>query len=155
MPMAKQIPSVLSLLSLPTKAALLQSKFHRIIKEKAAKTLRPYHMSVADWVILGFLGHKNTPTNIGAIASDMGVKTPFMTVRISSLLNRGLVSVIGNSEDNRQKRVELTKRGRAALTLADNAVRQSFFPLLNGVSIAELAAYFSAIKKMIKNFERK
>ncbi len=146
--------SVLSFLPLPTKAALLQSKFHRIIKEKAAKTLRPYHMSVADWVILGFLGHKNTPTNIGVIAAEMGVKTPFMTVRISSLLNRGMVSVIGNAEDNRQKRIDLTKQGKSTLTLADNAIRVVFFPLLEGVTMSEMAAYFSAMKKMIKNFEK-
>ena len=86
-----------------TKIALLQSKFHRIIKHRLSELLKPFGLHTVEWVVLGYLGHKKRAIVMSQISSELGVQQTFMTVCVSKLEKKGLVVVTNDQDDLRKK----------------------------------------------------
>jgi len=136
-----------------TKIALMQSKFHRMTKQRMTLALRPFQLSTVDWIILGFLDHRKAAVVMSEVAHELGIQSSFMTVIVSKLSKRNLIKVTEDKVDHRKKHIELTKEGSKVVTLMQQQFEEFFMPYVKGVSPSEMLTYMKVIKVVTENIE--
>lgn len=138
----------------PTKWALLQGRLSRFIRNKANDTLEKFDLKTADWIVLGYIEHKEDPQIPTNIAHDMGIPTSYSTMIISKLEKAGYLTVKGDTQDERRKIVSITKKGCNLLDQINTEVHEQFLPYFKGISDTELNAYLEVIKRILQNSEK-
>lgn len=93
------------------RAGIIQSKAFRILKKKTNEALAPYKLNATDWGILGLLRDTKEGMTHKRIASEIGVKAPYVTRSMKTLLERKFIQLISNKKDTRVKIARITKRG--------------------------------------------
>lgn len=136
-----------------TKIALLQSKFHRIIKHRLASALKPFQLASVDWIILGFLDHKKKPMAISEVAIELGIQSSFMTIIVTKLVKRQLITVEDDRKDRRKKYISLAPEGSKVVRLMQRQFEEFFAPLARGLSKKDLAVYVQVLNTIIHNVE--
>ncbi|HVM73407.1 MAG TPA: MarR family transcriptional regulator [Candidatus Paceibacterota bacterium] len=136
-----------------TKIALLQSKFHRITKHRLAAALRPFQLQSVEWIILGLLNHRKKPMAITEIAHEVGVQQSFMTVIVTKLAKRNLITVTEDKVDHRKKYIILTKEGAKIVHLMQRQFMEFFIPLARGLSAKDMDTYLKLVTTIIRNAE--
>jgi DNA-binding MarR family transcriptional regulator len=137
-----------------TKLALLQSKFHRITKQRMTIALRPFQLRTVDWIVLGFLDHRKRAVVMSEVAHELGIQSSFMTVVVSKLSKRGFIKVTEDKVDLRKKHIEITKEGTRVVTLMQGQFEAFFAPYVKGISPLDLMTYLNVISSIIENVER-
>lgn len=133
--------------------ALLQSKFHRLMKYQMIKTLKPFEISTVEWIILGYLDTLDTPVPLSSVAEEVGIQDSFMAVLTVKLAEKKMITLESDASDKRKKLVSISRKGSKTIELSQRNFVKFFFPLLKGLDKADLGRFFSIIKKIIKNFE--
>ncbi|HUO56010.1 MAG TPA: winged helix DNA-binding protein [Candidatus Paceibacterota bacterium] len=136
-----------------TKLALLQSKFHRIIKHRIKSALKPFDLKTVDWVVLGFINHKKKPMGISEVAFELGIQSAFMTVIVAKLAKKSLITVTNDKIDHRKKYIVLTKEGAKVIRLMQRQFEEFFVPFTRGLTAKDIETYLKIITTVIKNFE--
>lgn len=136
-----------------TKIALMQSKFHRITKQRMSMALRPFQLRTVDWIVLGFLDHRKKAVVMSEVAHELGIQSSFMTVTVSKLSKRNLIKVTDDKVDHRKKHIELTKEGAKVVSLMQQQFEEFFMPYVKGITPSELLTYMKVIKIITENIE--
>jgi len=137
-----------------TKIALIQSKFHRIIRQRMSLALRPFQLQTADWIILGFLDHRKKPMIISEVATELGIQSSFMTTIIAKLAKRNFITIEDDKTDLRKKYIALAPEGNKVVRLMQNQFEEFFAPLARGVSKSDIETYLKVLKTIISNVEK-
>lgn len=138
-----------------TKIALIQSKFHRTIKHRLHVALKPFQLATVDWIVLGFLDHRGKAMVISEVAAELGIQSSFMTTIVNKLLKRRLIIVKDDKVDGRKKYISLDAEGRKVVRLMQRQFEEFFAPLVQGLSIKELATYLKVITAILENAEKR
>lgn len=109
----------------PTMAASVERSCYSFAAQKAARAigrrydaaLRPTGLSNWQFTLLMMLVREEPPT-ISALAQHLATDRTTITANLKPLERRGLVTVQGDAEDRRVRRVVLSDEGRTLLTEA-------------------------------------
>lgn len=137
-----------------TKIALLQSKFHRLTKNRMTAALRPVELRTVDWIVLGFLEHRKRAVVMSEVAHELGIQSSFMTVIVGKLAKRALIKITEDKVDHRKKHIELTKEGAKLVKLMQGQFETFFAPYVKGISPLEMMTYLKVITTIIENVEK-
>ncbi len=136
------------------RAGLLQAKAYRVLKQRTGKILAPFGISTIEWGFLGLL-MDSTRMRARALADELGVEPPFVTVMAAKLEKKGLVAMQKNTEDKRAKTFYLTPRGKTFVEEVEKTVRAEIRPLVAGINPAAFIGYFQVLEKIVENSREK
>ena len=71
-------------------AAILQAKAYRILRQDVGLILEPEQLSMHEWVVLSLLEERKSMTT-SALAEELGVELPMITLLTNSLEERKLI----------------------------------------------------------------
>ena len=135
------------------RVGILQAKAYRILKQKTADILKPYHITTFEWAFLGLVAdHKSIRPKKAAV--ELGVEPPFVTQMVRGLKAKGFVVENKDPEDTRAKIISLTPNGVKIVSIVEPIVKLQIRPLLKGVGINELMGYLSVLEKISANGKR-
>ena len=133
------------------RVGLLQAKVYRILKTHTANNLITHNISTIEWAFLGLIHDNPQGIRFSDAADEMGVEAPFITVLIKDLKKQRLVTVTPDSKDSRVKLIFLSPHGKKFVTKVENELKEKMRPLINDVTVSEIAGYLSVLEKIIKN----
>ena len=132
------------------RVGLLQAKAYRILKSTTTQLLKPLGISTIEWAFLGLL-HDRGSLRSKAAALELGVEPPFITVLVTSLKNRGLVSETKEANDTRAKSLQLTEEGRVFVDSTEKIVREGMRSSIKGVHLNDLLGYLAVLETIVTN----
>lgn len=133
------------------KTGLMQAKAYRSLKQVTSKALEPYKLSSLDWALLGLLFDSPEGFKLVEIAELLGVESPFVTVLIDGLEEKGLVTRTVKAEDKRAKIITLTDKSREMIPVIEKDLLSYTKVLLKGASVSEVIAYIKVLSKIVEN----
>jgi DNA-binding MarR family transcriptional regulator len=123
------------------KAGLLLAKAFRILKKRTNVTLAPAGISATEWGILGLLLEKKSGLKLSEIASEMGVKAPFVTRSINLLIEKNLVLVKVDTVDTRAKIALITESGKTFVKKTETKVMSEVMKVFKGADKRDVLGY--------------
>ena len=132
------------------RAALLQAKAYRILKQRSAKILAPFDVSTVEWALLGLLADHASFRSL-EMARELGVEAPFVTVMTARLSEKGLIEIKKDPEDNRVKILSLTKKGASFLAQTEKEIRADVHIILPKVSARDILGYLTVLELIVKS----
>src|SRR5688572_11315647 len=100
--------------------------------------LRPYHLTIAQYLALAFVANQEEPSTLSEIGAHIGAPPSSMTSIVDRMVNMELVVREQHPDDRRSFRVSVTPEGRKLLDEISRLRRQDFEFLLEGISNGEL-----------------
>ena len=133
--MAKsKFPSLLHL------SYVLQHKCESALESEAGVGLSAARiMSVLD---------KSTPTSQRVIAMELGQTEANVSRQLQAMKKQGLVGIVRNKKDNRQRDVTMTAKGAGRYKEAEKLLKRQQKQILNILTAGEAAALEYAAKKL-------
>jgi len=114
-------------------------------KDKSANIFK------SQYPILGVL-KRNGPMHMSEIGSLLGISKANMTCLVDKLIEENKVRRLADKSDRRIVRIEITEKGRNALTGAKHLVKEEFkrkLSILSQNDITELSYDLENIKKIV------
>ena len=133
------------------RVGLVQAKAYRFLKQHMSLLLLKHGITTIEWALLGVLFDSLTGTRMNAVATELGVEVPFVTVMAKKLSRAGYIDTVIDARDARAKLLTLSSKGRAFVEKNERELRDDLRPLLKGVSIPDLMAYMKVLEKIIEN----
>jgi DNA-binding MarR family transcriptional regulator len=130
---------------------LLQTKAYRTLKLHTDAALAPLGITSVHWACLGLLYEHSEGLRIGAVALELGVEVPFVTVLSTELITKGFVVVHKDATDSRVKILALTKKGTDFVASTEALLRKDMKELLHGASVNDILSYLVVLETIIKN----
>lgn len=110
--------------------------------------VQPLGLTTAWWQVLGALGYSPVPLPVAHIARNMGLTRQAVQRVTDLLVERGFVWFEANPHHRRSKLVVLTSAGRAALSLAEEAVLPLDCRILDRIGSERLSAAMTVLKDL-------
>ena len=141
------------MLSPSYRSAITQGKGYRILRQSVSDTLERFNITMPEWTLLALVDeHKTMRQN--AIALALGIDAPLVTVLIRQLEDKKLITVEADPSDNRAKNITVTKEGINLLPSIETSVQINLEPLMQGIAISDVKAYFRLLEMVIINSEQ-
>ncbi len=113
--------------------------------------LRPYEISLAQWVVLSALWRRDG-LSVSELSEYSGKKTAALSRLLDRLEDKELVRRAGVEDDKRSVKIHLTEKGRGLSHLADMYKHVNGF-LLADLSVAEQEQLFPMLERMLDSVE--
>ena len=134
------------------RAGLLQAKVYRVLKGFSQdRLMKSYGLSTIDWALLGLLYDKMDGMKPSAIATDLGVEPPFVTVIIAKLTKIGFIDVRTQKGDSRVKIFYLNEKGQKLVPEVEKYLRDEMSVLIKGIDHRDLIVYSSVLESIVEN----
>jgi DNA-binding MarR family transcriptional regulator len=138
--------------TLPTyRKALLQVLAYKNIQIVVNKALGQFDLSTTQWIILGLLSEYPEGLRTTDFAAALQVEVPFITTLTQPLLKREIVTQRAHHIDKRAKLFALTEEGQLLVIEIEQKLALRLRAIENGISMAQLSTYFSALRSLIDN----
>lgn len=133
------------------RAGLLQAKAFRILKKKTNQVLEQYNINATDWGILGLLYDNPKGITYKKIATEMGVKAPFVTRSIAALVEKKYCTFVQSTTDGRAKIATITPKGSVFVKKTEKVVMQSVLRAFKGTSKRNVLGYILTMVSIVEN----
>jgi MarR family transcriptional regulator for hemolysin len=134
--------------------AIIEGRAYRILRGVVSLSLVAFNLSMPEWTLLGLLcDHEEMRQN--EMASMLMVEAPLVTLQVKQLLEKGMVHMEIDAEDNRARLITPTELGKKTLPLVNDAVHTALAPYMTSISSQDIAAYFRVLQQIISNSSAK
>lgn len=130
---------------------ILQGRVHHVLTLTLNNVLGPHNVTIIGWKVLSLLSD-NPHLTASELASILEVKPPLITRTISSLDENNFLKQTLHNQDKRAKILTVTKKGQSFLVKIEPEVKAALYPLLKGITAAELQTYKKVLTAVITNF---
>lgn len=130
---------------------LLEAKSHRILQAYTTDILKPFKLSPIEWEILGLLSDHKSGVKLAAIAKELGVEAPFVTVNVNTLQKKGLMEYKSNPKDKRAKLASLTTQGDKEVEEIEKILKKKMDELYKDIPMGDLLTHLSVLEAVIEN----
>lgn len=129
---------------------LTQARAHRALKTKLSFFLRPYNLTMMQWVIVGSLHESNNKgTRVSDLADRLDTSLAFVTTTLNVLEAKGIVRRESHAQDNRAKIVFLTDDFVPKVAGIETEISKKLHEWLEqAISKEEYAQYLQAMGKI-------
>lgn len=148
--MTNMIKKIRDALSLRTtyRLGMLQTRVYRKLNQQTSIALKPFDLTPPEWAMLGVLYDMTEGVRFSAIADEVGVEPPFVTVMAKKLISKGLAVDNQDPDDSRAKHICITATGKKLVPKIETEVREAMRPLVAGISRSDLLTYISVLNKL-------
>ena len=138
------------MLSPAHQAAITEGKGYRILRANVSETLASFKVNMPQWTLLGQL-YDTPDIHLADLANYLGVEAPLITSLVKELDEKGLLTLKVDPSDNRAKLLSLTEEGRGLIPAIEYCVNRNLAPLMKGISVGLVRAYFKVLEGVIQN----
>lgn len=131
---------------------ILQGRAYRQMEKHLTKLLSRHNLHITEWKLLGLMSVQKD-LQPAQIASQLGVKRPFITVLLQKMIEKNLLMRTNNVKDHRFHQVIITQEGKDIIDLVEKETKALLKKLTSGLNFVELIAYGNVLKTIIKNGE--
>ncbi len=133
---------------------LAQARADRVVRSTISSQLEPYNLTVMEWLALGVVaaGPRNG-LNMSAIAKELHVTLPQVTVLVSKLTDAKLFKSRAQGTDKRAKFICATLRGRRLHLKLEGVVRLPNERLQNNIEAADLGRYIYVAEQIAESID--
>lgn len=136
------------------KAGLLQAKVYRALKTYTGEKIAKHDISTIDWALLGLLFDNVEGMRAKALADELGVEAPFVTVLISKLQKKNLVATKPDLKDSRAKNIHLTAKGKQFVPKVEAGLYQEMKVFIEGIPKSDMLSYISVLEQINENSKK-
>ena len=141
---------MLELSSISTyRAAVYQARAYRSLKALTARILKPYNLTMMQWVVLGFV-YDSGPrgVRITTLADEIKTTQAFITITVNSLEDKKMIIRKVDPQDNRAKTVILDPKHKKLVKKIEADMRTELKKnLYDRITAEELQIYVSVLAK--------
>lgn len=131
-------------------ASLLINKSQKAFNSLLKTCLGHHGLTIPTWSLLGCLYHHKSATP-GEVATFMGVKAPFASTLVNTLVKDGFVSVQVYEDDERSRLLSLTKAGKAKVEHVEPLLHDCLNGQFQHLGMQNLQDYFATASYMVDN----
>lgn len=135
---------------LPTyQACILQSRAYRNLREFMVVQLKPYDLTMMEWVLLGIV-NESMPDGISPtqLSEQIDVGLPMVTDMVDRVVALGLVEKCMAPDDRRRRVVAATDKGVDASARIELGIRTSMREWLSDIERQQLIGYVSTMARL-------
>lgn len=136
------------------RAGLLQAKVYRALKCYTGEKLAPYGITTMDWAFLGLLQDNVEGMRLSALAEELGVEAPFVTVLFAKMRKMDLIDSKQDLKDSRAKNIFLTTKGKQFIPKIESIVYEEMKIFIEGISKSDLLTYITVLEQMKENSKK-
>jgi DNA-binding MarR family transcriptional regulator len=127
------------------KIGLLQTKAFRILKQQTNEALKPFNINATDWAVLGLLLEEKNGLQLKWLASELGVKQPYLTRSISKLKELGFISTATSESHTRATNAFITEKGKKFVISTESIIVKKVKPIFSNASPRNLIGYLQTL----------
>jgi MarR family transcriptional regulator for hemolysin len=129
-------------------SGLLQARAYRLLRSYVNKTLSEFHLTMAEWALVGQLYDQRAGLRFADLATILEVEPPLVTKLVDGLETRKIVTRQEHPDDRRAKVICLTEAGVALVEKVEKIVTQAMRELLRNVSVDDLRIYLKVLAQI-------
>jgi len=122
-------------------------------RNRLDERLRPWGMTQTTWRALWILCSDAERYNQRSLAARLNIETPTLVHIVDRMENLGLLRRVPDTQDRRQKYIEITDAGRALAAEIEGEVLAVRGQMLDGIEAAELAQALTLLGRLLDNAE--
>ena len=134
-------------------SGLLFTKAHKLVRGRVYEILDSYRLNPTLWAVLSTAARSDNGIRQSAIAKQLGVKPPMVTVLADDLIKLGLVRRIPHHTDGRVKLLIPTAKGSKATVEIERKLDGEIRYLLGGLSQQEIQTFQKVLETIISHTE--
>jgi DNA-binding MarR family transcriptional regulator len=128
---------------------IAQAKAYRKIRAFMDVTLRPYSLTITEWLIIGVaIDAGPNGIRISDIAKTLGVEMPVITNLVHKATQAGWLRRIEDSEDKRVRRVVMTHAGLEKACVIEGELKAATAPWLKNINKEAIMGYHEVINEL-------
>lgn len=136
------------------RAGLLQAKVYRALKTYTGELLAPHGITTMDWAFLGLLHDNIDGMRSSALADELGVEAPFITVLFGKLQKMNLIDSRPDLKDSRAKNIFLTAKGKQFIPKIESTLYQEMKIFMEDIPKRDILTYISVLEQMNQNSKK-
>lgn len=133
--------------------AMLLHRSAALWRNRLDERLRPWGMTQTTWRALWILRSDAERYNQRSLAARLNIETPTLVHIVDRMEALGLLRRVPDTQDRRQKYIEITEAGRALAAEIEDEVLAVRGQMLAGIDAAELAAAVALLGRLLDNAE--
>lgn len=131
---------------------VLQARAYRALKSFMASHLKPHQLTFVQWSILG-LSYDYMPKGgikVSQLAQLLNVEISLVTTTLNHMEPRGLLERVEDEEDNRAKRVVVTREGEKRVKKIESKLGRELEAWLDDIHDKQLALYIRTLQHLAR-----
>lgn len=141
-------------MTLPTyTSGLLFTRAHKAVRGCIYTVLERYSLTPSYWAILGITSQAPEGVRLAAVARQMDVKAPLVTMLAGELIERGLITRVPHHTDGRAKLLVVTAKGKTMAAKVEHELDSEIARVLSGANAKDLAVFQKTLEIIITNTE--
>ena len=142
-----------SLADLRQDFATLLHRSAALWRNRLDERLRPWGMTQTSWRALWILRSDGERYNQRSLAARLNIETPTLVHIVDRMESLGLLRRVPDTQDRRQKYIEITDAGRTLAAEIEGEVLAVRGQMLAGLDAAELAQALTLLGRLLDNAE--
>lgn len=134
-------------------SGLLFTKAHKLVRTRIYEILDAYRLNPTLWSVLSAAVRSDNGIRQSAVAKQLGVKPPMVTLLADELINLDLVRRIPHHTDGRVKLLIPTAKGSKAAVEIERKLDGEIRYLLGGLSHPEIQTFQKVLETIISHAE--
>lgn len=134
-------------------SGLLFTRAHKAVRGCIYTILDRYNLTPSYWAILGITNQAPEGVRLAAVARQMDVKAPLVTMLAGDLIKMGLITRVPHHTDGRAKLLVVTVKGKTLANKVEAELDAEIARLLAGASAKDLEAFQRTLEIIISNAE--
>lgn len=132
----------------------LIKQIHDSLEKKANNTMRPHDITMSQFgVLLALDGAQGGAMSLKELETTLHVAQSTTAGIVSRLEQKGMLRAIGDPEDRRVKRVQITDTGRACCREGEAGMAEAEATILSGLTDAERSIFHALLLKVRDNLQ--
>lgn len=128
---------------------IAQAKAYRKVRAFMDITLRPYGLTITEWLIIGVtIDAGPNGIRISDVAKTLGVEMPVITNLVHKATQAGWLRRIEDKEDKRVRRVVMTHAGLDKACDIEGELKTATAPWLKNIDSASIKGYYEVITEL-------
>ncbi len=136
------------------RSGLLQARVYRALKTYTGEKLSAYGISTIDWALLGIVYDRPEGIRANALADELGVEAPFITVLFGKLKKMGILDSKVDLKDSRAKNIFVTPKGKLFIPKVEATLYQELKVLIEDISASEMLTYITVLEQINENSKK-
>ena len=132
-------------------SGILFTRAHKAVRTCIYETLEKYDLNPSYWSILGITGQASEGIRLAAVAKQMDVKAPLVTMLANELIEKDLITRVPHHTDGRAKLLGLTSKGKKLTTQIEIELDTQIKVLLTGASEQDITGFQRTLEVIIDN----
>lgn len=124
---------------------LAKIRAFRATRDVIAQSLRPFSITVTEWLYLGALDKQTQAVGPKQLAEELNVSMPLITRYTKQLQAKGYITMITNESDRRERTITLSHDGERLLNTSEPVVRDALKLWLEAIPQNEIRTYITVL----------